>query len=124
MSTSVSESSEPVSFNEAIEAVMPRLEEMKKNLRGAPTASRSSVEKLISMSPNLPDSFVKQTPVPTANPIPAKHSPTPPPAIDDGRLEKLASLKKLNKNAIAISIYDLASVEKINKILNKIAKKK
>ena len=94
MSTSVSESSEPVSFNEAIEAVMPRLEEMKKNLRGAPTASRSSVEKLISMSPNLPDSFVKQTPVPTANPIPAKHSPTPPPAIDEGRLEKLASLKK------------------------------
>ncbi len=38
--------------------------------------------------------------------------------------EKLGILKKLNKNAIAISIADDASMEKIKKILNKIEQEK
>jgi GTP-binding protein len=38
--------------------------------------------------------------------------------------EKLGILKKLNKNAIAVSIADEASMEKIEKILNKLEAKK
>ncbi len=38
--------------------------------------------------------------------------------------EKLASTKKLNSSAIAISIYDPDSVEKVKKILNEIARQK
>ena len=35
---------------------------------------------------------------------------------------KLATLKKINKNTIAISIHDWDSLEKVKKILNKIQK--
>jgi len=38
--------------------------------------------------------------------------------------KKLALLKKLNKNAVAISIHDMDSLEKVKKILNKISTEK
>jgi GTPase len=38
--------------------------------------------------------------------------------------KKLAAMKKLNKNAIAYSIYDDASLEQVKKILNAVAKEK
>ena len=44
---------------------------------------------------------------------------------DDAELKKkLALLKKLNKNAVAISIHDMDSLEKVKKILNKISTEK
>ncbi|MDP1718951.1 MAG: GTPase ObgE [bacterium] len=38
--------------------------------------------------------------------------------------KQLAALKKLNKNAIAVSIHDFASLEKVKKILNKLVEAK
>ena len=38
--------------------------------------------------------------------------------------KKVASLKKLNKNILAISVYDWDSIEKVKKILNKLKAKK
>jgi len=44
------------------------------------------------------------------------------PAVD--MKKKLSALKKVNKNAIAISIHDWDSMEKVKKILNGINLKK
>ena len=38
--------------------------------------------------------------------------------------KKVASLKKLNKNILAISVYDWDSIEKVKKILNNLKAKK
>ena len=88
----------PQVFDQALDAVLPILHDMKKSLRATPVASRAALEQLFS----LPDSFLKKDPVvlaaPVVEPIPAA-APSPAPASgkpstgDDGRLAKLAELK-------------------------------
>lgn len=80
-------------FSQALDAVLPILQDMKKSLRATPVASRASLDRLVS----LPDSFTKGDP---ARPAAAVSSATITPAAtqaphagDDGRLPKLAELK-------------------------------
>ena len=97
----MSHSSEPdnegqhktISFDEALATALPILQGMKKNLRGAPKATRSSLDQLISTRPNLPDSFAKtDRPSPLTKHIGKTPEPTTLP-MDDGRLAKLEELK-------------------------------
>ena len=84
-----------ISFDEALATVVPILQGMKKNLRGAPKATRSSIDQLISTRPSLPDSFTKPDPAATLTKPPEK-AVIPAPSIqikDDGRLAKLEELK-------------------------------
>jgi DNA polymerase len=88
----------PQVFDQALDAVLPILHDMKKSLRATPVASRAALEQLFS----VPDSFIKKDPVspaaPVVEPVPAA-APSPVPASgkpsigDDGRLAKLAELK-------------------------------
>ena len=81
-------------FDDALAISLPILQGMKKNLRGAPKATRSSLDQLISTRPSLPDSFVKtDLPSPLTKPIGKTPVPTTLP-MDDGRLAKLAGLKE------------------------------
>lgn len=85
-------------LGEAIATALPILERMKKNLRGAPTASRSSLERLLAAT-HLPDGKnseaknqkpVEKTPM---SPSPISQPPCSPASPDDGRLAKLEELK-------------------------------
>ena len=86
-------------FDQALDAVLPILNDMKKSLRATPVATRTALDQLFS----LPDSFIKKDPASAGAPVVATPSPlaTPPPtptsktstAGDDGRLAKLAELK-------------------------------
>lgn len=89
----------PQALDEALDAVLPILNDMKKSLRATPVASRAALDQLFS----LPDSFLKKDPTSPGAPVvaaapsvavppPAPASKTPP-AGDDGRLAKLAELK-------------------------------
>jgi len=84
-------SANPDAFQEALEATLPILQSMTKNLRPKPKATRTSLENL---KASLPSSFEK--PIETAG---DRHK-TPQPVIpitsdkDDGRLGKLEILKK------------------------------
>lgn len=92
-------------FQESLDAALPILMDMKKNLRRAPKATRTSLDKL---QVTLPASFEKSQGIP----LPGKQSPSqqnsipsaeikspskatahPPVVIDDGRLAKLDVLK-------------------------------
>jgi hypothetical protein len=85
-------------LDEALDAVLPILNDMKKSLRATPVASRAALDQLFS----LPDSFIKKDPASAAAaviaPVPAA-APSSAPASgkpstgDDGRLAKLAELK-------------------------------
>jgi DNA polymerase len=91
----------PRGFDEALEAVLPILNDMKKSLRATPVASRAALDQLFA----LPDSFIQKGPAPL--PVPAAPVAAPPPtgvpaptpaskaapAADDGRLARLAELK-------------------------------
>ena len=84
-----------ISFDEALATAVPILQRMKRNLRGAPKATRSSLDQLISTRPSLPDSFTNPDPAATLTKPPEK-AVIPAPAIqikDDGRLAKLEELK-------------------------------
>jgi len=90
-------SSESDGFQEALDATLPILQSMTKNLRGTPKASRTSLENL---KVSLPPSFEK-TPAPSSKPssrtvceasTPIKSTAMPP--MDDGRLAELEGLKK------------------------------
>jgi uracil-DNA glycosylase family 4 len=91
----------PQAFDEALDAVLPILNDMKKSLRATPVASRAALDQLFS----LPDSFLKKDPASPLVPI-APGAATAPAAAtapspaskaaaagDDGRLAKLAELK-------------------------------
>jgi len=84
-------SSESDGFLGALDAALPILQSMKKNLRGMPKASRSSLDKL---KASLPPSF-ENPPAPVT-----KTSATPKAQFssssgtDDGRLAELEALKK------------------------------
>jgi DNA polymerase len=88
----------PKELDEALDAVLPILNDMKKSLRATPVASRAALDQLFS----LPDSFIKKDPASAAAavvaPAPAA-APSSAPASgklstgDDGRLAKLAELK-------------------------------
>ena len=84
-------SSESDGFQEALDAALPILQSMKKNLRGMPKASRSSLDKL---KASLPPSFEN----PPAPVIKTSASPKAPLSSssesDDGRLAELEALKK------------------------------
>jgi DNA polymerase len=83
-------SSEQPGFNEALDAVLPILHDMKKSLRAKPTASRASLDSLVS----LPDSFVRPVaPLGVANTMASPAAETVPAGKDDGRRAKLAELK-------------------------------
>ena len=88
-----------ISFDEALATALPILYGMKKNLRGTPTASRSSLETLLAAS--APAS--QQNPILHISPIPmvsgsaiysAPSYQARAAAADDGRLPKLEELKK------------------------------
>ena len=88
-----------ISFDEALATALPILYGMKKNLRGTPTASRSSLETLLAAS--APAS--QQNPILHISPIPmvsgsaiysASSYQARAAAADDGRLPKLEELKK------------------------------
>jgi DNA polymerase len=91
-------SDQPV-FDQALDAILPILNDMKKSLRATPVASRAALDQLFS----LPDSFIKKDPASAAaavvaTPHPLEIPPPTPtsktsPAGDDGRLAKLAELK-------------------------------
>ena len=84
-----------ISFDEALATAVPILQGMKKNLRGAPKATRASLDQLISTRPSLPDSFAKPDPASALTKSSGKVVSTAP-AIrvkDDGRLAKLEELK-------------------------------
>jgi DNA polymerase len=112
MSNQKSESSavQKIGFEEALDAVLPMLHDMKKSLRRTPKATRSSLEKLTSVkdtskitskviSHTAPDSPSVKKPA-VASMQTAKIATAPPssepstPVIDDGRLPKLEALKK------------------------------
>lgn len=90
-----------IGFEEALDAVLPILHEMKKSLHRTPKATRSSLEKLTSVkgaskvtahaapaSPAVPS-------MPTSTNVTAAPSSHPSAlVIDDGRLPKLEALKK------------------------------
>jgi uracil-DNA glycosylase len=76
----------PKNFNEALDTVLPILQDMKKSLRAQPSASRASLDRLVS----LPDSFVKPVVIAPAF-LPTTAASTP--GQDNGRLAKLAELK-------------------------------
>lgn len=86
-------------FDQALDAVLPILNDMKKSLRATPVATRAALDQLFS----LPDSFIKKDPTSAAAAVVATPPPLeiPPPtptsktstAGDDGRLAKLAELK-------------------------------
>jgi DNA polymerase len=88
----------PQELDEALDAVLPILNDMKKSLLATPVASRAALDQLFS----LPDSFIKKdpasaaaavvAPAPAATPSSAPASGKPSPG-DDGRLAKLAELK-------------------------------
>jgi len=88
----------PQELDQALDAVLPILNDMKKSLRATPVASRAALDQLFS----LPDSFIKKdpasaaaavvAPAPAATPSSAPASGKPSPG-DDGRLAKLAELK-------------------------------
>ncbi len=92
------------SFEEAIATALPILEGMKKNLRGAPKASHSSLEKFleaVSESPSHPSPLKKNevVPAPKLPPLSAPPmtpaSPSPQPTSDnDDRLVQLGELKQ------------------------------
>ena len=89
----------PQELDEALDAVLPILNDMKKSLRATPVASRAALDQLFS----LPDSFIKKDPASAAAAVVATPPPLeiPPPTPtsktspvgDDGRLAKLAELK-------------------------------
>jgi DNA polymerase len=89
----------PQELDEALDAVLPILNDMKKSLRATPVASRAALDQLFS----LPDSFIKKDPASAATAVVATPPPVeiPPPTPtsktspvgDDGRLAKLAELK-------------------------------
>ncbi len=90
-------STTPDDFQEALDATLPILQSMTKNLRAKPKATRTSLENL---KASLPPSFEKST-APAEEPIKSAESseqlkPTSPVASgnDDGRLAKLEVLKK------------------------------
>lgn len=76
----------PQELDQALDAVLPILNDMKKSLRATPVASRAALDQLFS----LPDSFIKKDPAATPSSAPASGKPSP---GDDGRLAKLAELK-------------------------------
>jgi DNA polymerase len=100
---SESSSFHEASFDEALSAVLPILQEMKKSLRGTPTASRAKLNQLLAAAPqpapskkpvaskitSLPASEVPMTSTP-----PLPQTPILPTPVDDGRLAKLEVLKK------------------------------
>jgi len=94
-----------VGFEEALDAVLPMLHDMKKSLRRTPKATRSSLEKLTSVkgTPKITAKVTahttssshavkKPTVASIATAPPSSHPSTP--VIDDGRLPKLEALKK------------------------------
>jgi DNA polymerase len=84
-------------FQESLEAALPILIDMKKNLRPSPKASHASLEKLRA---SLPPSFEKkEVSASTAPSLPVTVpktvvKPAIPPSVDDGRLAKLEVLRK------------------------------
>jgi DNA polymerase len=81
--------SKEIDFDEALATALPILQGMKNNLRGAPTASRSSLERLLTATTSIPLQSV-ETPV-SETPMISSLTPLP---RDDGRLAKLEALKK------------------------------
>jgi DNA polymerase len=84
-------------FQEALDATLPILQSMTKNLRAKPKATRTSLENL---KASLPPSFEKST-SPAEEPIKSaesseqlKHTTLVASGNDDGRLAKLEALKK------------------------------
>lgn len=87
-----------LSFDDALATVLPILQRMKKNLRGAPTASRSSLNRLLEANQftNRKESEVrsqKSNHLISMSPQTVTHLPSPV-FPDDGRLSKLAALKE------------------------------
>ena len=86
-------------FGEALATALPILHGMKSNLRGAPTVTRSSLDRLISSvasKSSRPDAveIPATTPQPTATTVSPMISSSPPASpTDDGRLAKLEVLK-------------------------------
>jgi DNA polymerase len=84
-------SSESDGFQEALDAALPILQSMKKNLRGMPKASRSSLDKL---KASLPPSF-ENPPAPVTKTSASPKAPlSSSSGSDDGRLAELEALKK------------------------------
>lgn len=112
MSNQESDSSavQKIGFEEALDAVLPMLHDMKKSLRRTPKATRSSLEKLTSMKETskisakvtahtAPASPAVKKPAAASIPTPIIVTASPSskpstPVIDDGRLPKLEALKK------------------------------
>jgi DNA polymerase len=92
-----------LSFDEAIATALPVLQGMKKNLRGAPKASRASLEKLLTAVSDSPSTkkhesaAVQQSassstlPAESMIPVSTNSQST---STDDGRLAKLVELKQ------------------------------
>jgi len=98
-------SSSPLSFEEALATSLPVLQGMKKNLRGAPKASRSSLERLL-VAQQLPESKKPELSTqqsanhPTTMPSPISQLPSPisqdnslSATTDNSRIAKLEVLK-------------------------------
>jgi len=84
-------SSESDGFQGALDAALPILQSMKKNLRGMPKASRSSLDKL---KASLPPSF-ENPPAPVTKTSASPKAPLSSSSeSDDGRLAELEALKK------------------------------
>ena len=86
-------------FGEALATALPILHGMKRNLRGAPTASRSSLDRLLASVTSKPSTQdAVEIPASASHPSPTTVSPmssssSPSSPIDDGRLAKLEVLK-------------------------------
>lgn len=81
-----------LSFDEALSTALPILHGMKKNLRGSPKASRSSLDRLVAASKTSSKPLISKD---AETLIPSSVSaPTPFSEIDDGRIAKLEELKE------------------------------
>ncbi len=94
-------SSEQPVFQEALDAVLPILHDMKKSFRPAPKATRSALEKLAvakaskrATSPTPVTTSRMREPSPVPPPVTAAPRAVTPSTPDDGRLAKLEALRK------------------------------
>lgn len=86
-----------IGFEEALSTALPILAGMKKRLRGAPTASRSSVDRLLAASVLAQQPTSNTLPASKIMPTATTITPSSPPPVstnDDGRLRKLEELKE------------------------------
>ena len=86
-----------IGFDEALDAILPILHDMKKSLRRTPKATQASLQQLTAvkkLTSTSPSAISAKTIISVDDSAKIRATPPSSPAIDDGRLPKLEVLKK------------------------------